>query len=252
MRRPGRGAAPVRPARSRRAWLVGLCGVTVLALGAGLLASAFGVPAPAAPVPPADRAPDLPASGPGAGDGTEIVVLGTSLTSRSQWPDDVAEGVSRCRGGAGVTVVAAAGQGSAWAVQQVDRIVDADPDVVLVELAVNDAALHRGVPLSRSRAIHERLLDDLDARLPQARVVLVTTNPVHGLRGAARPGLGSYYDMYRRLALARDLGLVDLHARWLAGQAGPLRTALPDGLHPSAQADRDVTAPEVTAVLCSG
>lgn len=161
----------------------------------------------------------------------QILAFGTSLTARAPWPEDLGDTLSACLGHpVQMARVAQNGMGSAWALEQLDRVIAARPDLVLVEFAINDADLLDGVSLRRSRAQHADLLAGLRRALPDTRVLLMTMNPVSGpLRHLQRPRLGAYYGMYHELAAAHGAGLADLYPRWQA--SGP--ADLPDGLHPA-------------------
>ena len=225
-------------------------------LGAAVTLDRFGVPAARPPAQPVDRATSWTTAQDRDRGEVRITALGTSLTSRNRWPELLPGLLAGCLADSGsapdvsVEIVASPGASSSWGLQQLDRVEASAPDLVLIEFAVNDSALHRGMPLASSRSTHERLLDQLLDRLPQTAVVLVTTNPAIGVRGAVRPGLGSYYAMYRELAEQEQVGLVDLEARWAVGGAGPLDDALVDGLHPTATTDERFTAPAVAGALC--
>ncbi len=165
-----------------------------------------------------------------------IVALGTSLTRNGLWPDDLASALIACSGRPVlVTRIAEVGENSAWGLTQVQAVTALQPDLVLIEFAINDADLRDGQNLDAALDAHQRLLDALATAAPAARPVLMTTNRAFGLRGLMRPWLSAHYEQYRRLAAARHIGLIDLAPLWAAapatGQDGvPL---LPDGLHPT-------------------
>lgn len=219
-------------------------GVCLVVVGAALVA--FGVRPWSRPagVPVPDPRPLRTQDTP-----TRIVALGTSLTARATWPERVAEQLASCGLAATVDIVARPGVGSGWGLRQLGRVVAADPDVVLVEFAINDAALHRLTPLAVSRRRHRQLLTRLAADT-DAEIVLLVTNPVEGLRNRLlRPGLDTYYELYRTLARAQGVGAIDVRAAWARLPAAERRGLLPDGLHPSVTADQQITAPAVLRAL---
>lgn len=177
-----------------------------------------------------------------------IVAFGTSLTARSPWPDELQTVLSACRDApVEVRRVAAPGAGSAWGQSLVSDVIAAQPDVVLLEFAINDADILDGVPLSRARTQHAAILDDLGAAVPEARIALMTMNPAFGLRGIVRPFLNLHYQQYQALAADHQVGLVDLYSRWLMA---PRHIAKPaDGLHPSPDQERQIIVPTLASAL---
>ena len=226
--------------RSRRiARAAALAALAPLLAVAGLVAWS----APPAPFPPRDRPPQ-PGPVP-----ERIVVLGTSLSARSDWPAALEAALSDCLGRpASVAVVARPGASSAWGMGQVERVAAHAPDLVVVEFAVNDADLLNGLRPGRSASAHEVILSELAALAPEARLVLMTMSPAFGPRGWARPRLEAHYALYPHLAARHGAGLVDLYPRWLA-RPEPPRELLPDGLHPTDAAARAVILPPLLAAL---
>ena len=220
--------------------LVAITGASlVVALGATVLAIT--------PTEPRDRA--VPAYGEGPGP-LRITVLGTSLSSavRYQWPDVVGAQLSP-RIGRPVEVhrVTQSGATSAWGIEQIDRVLQTDPDIVLVEFAVNDADTRHLLTVGGSVAQHEQILSALRSGGNEPAVVLLTMNPASGPRGWVRPFLSRYYAEYVSLAQRNATGLVDLYARWVA--LPDVEIDIRDGLHPSdSAATRVIVGPVVDAL----
>lgn len=177
-----------------------------------------------------------------------LVFMGTSLTAGDPWPDLVVERLQAC-----ITHplraqrIAEGGVTSAWGLSRIEAAIAVVPDLVLLEFAINDADLRRGLSLSESRDNHRAMLARLKDGLPKARIILMTTNPATGLRRLLRPRLAAYYAFYRDLAAEMDVGLIDLYPRWLAlPQAAQ---GLTDGVHPSPHSAAAVIVPVVTAYL---
>lgn len=163
----------------------------------------------------------------------QISVFGTSLSAPPQtWPDMLGQRLTACRT-APVTVarVAEPGMGSAWALEQVARVVATGPDLVLIEFAINDADLRDGVSVGISRKQHIDLIAAVRRTSPDSQIALMTMSPATGLRGWIRPRLAAHYDQYRSLATTERLGLIDLYPRWLAVPRDR-RGLEADGLHP--------------------
>lgn len=191
---------------------------------------------------PQDRA--LPAPLRAAGE-LKIVVLGTSLTARYDWPAQLETKLAACLDRpVEVETVARPGASVAWGVEQVATVLDLEPDLVLVEFAINDADLRDGVGRNRARELTTYLLAALAAAPAPPQVALMTMSPAQGLRGWLRPELARRYGDYRVLAAAAGTGLVDLYPRWLARPRAE-RGLGDDGLHP----DPGVVAEMIVPVL---
>lgn len=211
--------------------------IWVLVWGAGLWR---GQPI-GAPLAPADRSV-TPLTAPTSGAALRLAVFGTSLTANADWPEALAGALVDCLGRpVDLVRIARAGAGSDWAVKQIGRVAAENPDIVLIEFAINDADLHDGLWLGDSIAHHRALIAGLRAQAPGARLVLMTMNPAQGLRGLLRPRLARYYAAYRDLAEAADTGLIDLYPRWLALPPGA--RGMRDGLHPDVATARQVIVP---------
>lgn len=177
-----------------------------------------------------------------------IVALGTSLTAGNGWPDRLSASLSACfERSVEVVRVAEPGRGSGWALTQIDRVVGLAPDMVLIELAINDADVRDGVSLRDSLGQHEALVEALDTRLPKARIALMTMSPAYGLRGVFRFRLAAYYEANRAVAEAVNIGLIDFYPRW---QAAEDIEAPDDGLHPSDAATAQVMDPVFQDIFC--
>lgn len=191
---------------------------------------------------PDDRPlPPLPREGP-----LRIVAFGTSLTALGSWPDALADRLAQCLDRpVTLTRVARPGEGTSWAETQIDPVVDARPDLVLLEFAINDADILDGRTLAHSTAAHGRLLTALQAALPGAQILLMTMNPVRGLQRLKRPRLSQYYAALGPLAETHGAGLADLTAHWMP------EAEIPDGLHPSDAAARGVIVPVLAARIAT-
>lgn len=183
-------------------------------------------------LPPAPAAPE---SSP-----LRIVALGTSLTAEGGWTAALAE---RLGDDARVEAVAMSGAGSRWALGRVNEVAALRPDIVLIELTANDAAVHRGVSLAESRGNLRRLLESIGVAVPNARRLVMAMNPAHGLRGLLRWRLDRYADAHLALAGAVGAERLDTRPDWRAMSFAARRRAIPDGLHPHAEAVAAVIVP---------
>jgi lysophospholipase L1-like esterase len=176
-----------------------------------------------------------------------LVAAGTSLTSRGFWPDDLGARLGRCLGvPVVVDRVAKAGANSDWGLAQVPGIVALSPDLVLIEFAINDADMLDGVALERSRGNLRAIIAGVRDGQPEALIVVASTNPVSGLRGAKRPFLGEYFAAARSVAEGTGAAFFDGTARW---RADPQPGDLSDGLHPADAAAARVVAPALASFL---
>src|SRR6185312_2062332 len=81
-----------------------------------------------------------------------VVAFGTSLTHVGGWLEPLQEKLTRCLGRK-VTVLdfGKNGETSEGALRSVGQVIEAHPDIVLVEFSANDAAWFKGFSLKRSR-----------------------------------------------------------------------------------------------------
>lgn len=181
-----------------------------------------------------------------------IVALGTSLTARATWPEALSRQLAACLDRpVPVAVVAAPGETSRWGLTQIPEVLAARPDVVLVEFTANDADARDGLTLDESRRTHAEILAALRRETLGTKVILMSMNPTHGLRGLLRWRHGAYRAAYHGLAQsAPDIGYLDLDARWRQ-QMTPAqrRAAIPDGLHPRAEVAQMVIVPPLAATV---
>lgn len=196
---------------------------------------------------PAEPVVSLPAA-------PRIVTMGTSLTTRYDWPVALEARLSGCLARpVSVTPVAGAGQTSDWGVGQIDRVLAARPDVVVMEFTINDADLRRKLSPAASRERHEQILSEIHAALPEARILLLGTNPTFGLRGLLRLRPGAYLDLYVDLALDDPrIGFLDLAPDWHARlETAERRAILPDGVHPDPEVARTVMVPALSEAIAT-
>jgi len=170
-----------------------------------------------------------------------IVALGTSLTHRALWPAQLAARLQACMptgATAEVARVARPGARSNWGLAQADGIAATRPDLVIIELAMNDADLHDGLWLWQSRANHRALIARIRALSPTTGFLFLTSNPVTGWQKLVRPFLPLYQRLYGDLADSEGAGLVDGFGRWK--RYGDLAALGGDGVHPDPAAEADL------------
>ena len=125
--------------------------------------------------------------------GLHIVSFGTSLSARGGWQADLAAQLrERLNSEIEISIIAQPGANSDWGIDNVARVAALQAQVVPIEFAINDASIVRGLSLASSRDNLAAIAAALRAVAPHPRLVLMTMNPAHGLRGAARPLLDRY------------------------------------------------------------
>ncbi|MEX0338914.1 MAG: SGNH/GDSL hydrolase family protein [Arenibacterium sp.] len=178
----------------------------------------------------------------------ELVILGTSLTAKYSWPEQLAETLQTCLSQPVVLEnVSVAGANSSQAYEMAEQIATENPDLILIEFAINDADFLDGVSRSVSLTNHSELIFMLQQNYPEARLMLITTNPLSGLAILKRPRLGAYYLQYRDLAEIHDIGLADIYPRWLEIPLSQRRH--PDGVHPDDAQMTEMMVPPLTGLI---
>jgi len=177
----------------------------------------------------------------------QITVLGTSLSHREIWPDALSMLLEVClEVPVNVEVIAQPDANVIWGRGQAERVVDTSPDLVLIEFATNDADVFDGVSLKTSQQLHGDLIKAVREGEPEPAVILLTMNPVSGLRGAVRPRLRAHNEQYRALSEIYETGLIDLTPRWRALANGDWSE---DGLHPEESVAAEGIAPTVATYI---
>lgn len=179
-----------------------------------------------------------------------VVAFGTSLTARGGWQQALEAQLARClRIKVDVVTLAKSGAGSDWGVQSVASVVEADPDVVLVEFSVNDAAIHRGGGFDKSRDNIRAIVGAIRERRPDARIFLMAMNPASGWRKLIRPYLNAYYDSYRPLSQQLGVGFIDHRPTWKTLTETELQSAIPDGVHPDPKVAATLIVPNIVRAV---
>lgn len=184
------------------------------------------------------------------GEALKIVTFGTSLTARGGWQEPLRNALSAC-GDREVTIVnlAKSGMASDWGVTQIDKVLAEKPDIVLVEFAVNDAALDRFLSLAASSANMEKIVTRLKAGASRPTVFVMAMSPVSGLRGWIRPYLAQYEDRHAEIARRLDAGFIDHRPAWARLSADEIATAIADGTHPDPSTAGRVMLPGLMKAL---
>jgi len=200
-----------------------------------------------------------------AGRRQKIVCYGTSLTVSSHWwVDGLAAALeARWPGQAIVVNAGLSGKNSATGLSLVQsKVVAAEPDAVLIEFSMNDAAdsLNSGKTPAEALAAAEANLKAIIAAVrsarPAAEIILQTMNPYVAVAGSGlsnRTDLEAHFAMYRRVAAEGGHLLIDSAPRWQRLAADLTREEylklVPDGVHPNEKGAMRVTLPNVLSTL---
>jgi hypothetical protein len=183
----------------------------------------------------------------------KIVSFGTSLSANGGWQPALQVQLAACLDRpVEIETIALAGSTSDWALSQIDRVVAARPNIVLIEFYANDAALNRWMTVAGSKANFSAVLDRLAETLPQARLVGMGMNPMFGVRAMIRPFLARYIQAHRDAAAARGVEFVDHGPNWARLSDAQLSQDIPDGLHPTREKAAEIIAPELVRQLSKG
>ncbi|QDH81222.1 SGNH/GDSL hydrolase family protein [Echinicola soli] len=186
-----------------------------------------------------------------------VVVYGTSLSSGERggaWMGEVSRQLNaRYDGHLDYILSGKGGMWSTWGVQHLeDSVIAKHPDVVIIEFAINDAFEDYHTPLSVSELNLRYMVDRIKLSDPSCEIILQVMNMPVGTSAEYRPALGSYYQMYRRVARSMGLLLVDHYANWqkiLDQGREEFLEYVPDGIHPSNKSGREIIAPKIIETL---
>ena len=167
--------------------------------------------------------------------------IGTSVAAGERWPDQLVE---RLRGSGGpalelVANLAVNGYTSRNVIErQLPELDTLEPDFVTLLVGVNDVV--QGVPAATYEANASQILDELLARLPPDRVLVVTTpdytvtpqGASYGIPAVQASGIRENNAILARLATERGIETVDIHDLSLRA-ADDRSLVADDGLHPS-------------------
>ncbi len=180
-----------------------------------------------------------------------ILTLGTSHTARGGWQEPLARRLKACLGKPVDTVNRGkSGANSHWGVEQAEAAAAERPDIVLIEFSANDASLHNGVSLAEARDNITTIVNELRAKAPDVRIILMAMNPMSGLRGALRPSLDRYDDLYRELSGTLRVEFVDHRPAWRTLGDSALIAAIPDGVHPNESNAAAIIVPALARAIC--
>lgn len=189
-----------------------------------------------------------------AGKKQHIVTYGTSLTAGGAWVGQLRELLNKKFPGlATVTNSGQSGMWSKWGLDHLDeRVLKKNPDTVLIEWAINDAFLQYKTSVEQAQKNLETMLDAILKQNANCEIILMTMDPPINEHLERRPDIEKYYQMYRDVAKARKLRLIDHEANWKPVLEKGKETYLalvPDGIHPNAKGCEQIITPAIEAAL---
>jgi lysophospholipase L1-like esterase len=189
-----------------------------------------------------------------AGKKQHLVTYGTSLTHGGAWVGQIKEILAKKYADKiTVTNSAQSGMWSKWGLEHLDeRVLQKNPDTVIIEWAINDAFLQYKTSVEEARKNLESMMDQILKKNPQCEIILMTMDPPIREHLQRRPDIEKYYQMYRDVAKERKLRLIDHEPNWKAIlQKDPKKydELVPDGIHPNAKGCEQVITPIIEASL---
>jgi len=161
----------------------------------------------------------------------KIVAFGDSLTAGYNLPADAAfpsqlQQKFLSQGSTGVTIEnqGISGDTTQDGVQRLNKVLEAKPDIVILELGAND--ILRDAPAEKARSNLRQIISELQ----KANVTVILTGiRVNGIF-AMRASTGQYRDLFTDLG--SEMG-VETYPHFLDGVMGQKELNLQDGLHPN-------------------
>lgn len=203
------------------------------------------------------------------GEKITIVTMGTSLTGGTwRWPDVMLndwlniqypgqvtlynEGV-----GASASSVGPNNNSALSGINKIPAAIAHKPDVLFIEFSVNDAYLPYHISLKESETNLNFIIDKIHESNKDIEIILQTMNTVKDKPGESnnasnRPKLDQYVQVYRNVAKARNILLIDHYVNWKElMDKDPVRfdQLVPDRIHPQLPAYREIVLPELKKVL---
>lgn len=175
-----------------------------------------------------------------------VATFGTSLTANGGWQKPLAAAMEACvHRPVIVSNHGRPGAGSDWGIRAVADVAAERADIVFLEFAVNDAALEKMIGISRSLDNMRAIIRAIREERSDARIYVMSMNPIQGRRHWLRPWRDRYEDAHRRLSQDLGLAYIDHRPDWEAMGSNALYLAIPDGVHPMPGAASAVIVPNI-------
>ena len=185
-----------------------------------------------------------------AGEKQTIVAFGTSLTKVGAWVDQLRVSLEQAYPGQSTVFNGAqGGANSDWGRSVLkENVLDHKPDAVFIEFSINDSVLSRRTSIEHCQGNLEHFIDSILAQNPECEVILQVMNVCTLAPRRERPELEAYNQMYRDVAKARGLRLIDHWSNWqnlLDTDPKTFVRYIPDTVHPIREGALKVITPHL-------
>jgi lysophospholipase L1-like esterase len=172
------------------------------------------------------------------------------LTHRGGWIEPLEKRLNECLGRhVRVLDFGRDGATSNWGIAILGEVIRAQPDVILIEFAVNDASWIKGYSIRQSRENVENIVRSVEKARPDVKIFLMTMSPSFGPRAWIRPKINTYYEVYKDLADELGIGYIDNLTNWNKLSKRELRAKIPDGIHPMPQSASRILVPAIARAV---
>ena len=183
-----------------------------------------------------------------------IVTYGTSLTAGGAWVKQLQQALDSSYPRKAKVINSGKGaMWSKWGVDNLDqRVIEKNPDMVLIEFAINDAFLRYKTSVKQAQNNLENMTERILKAHPKCEIILMVMNPPIGAHLERRPKIKEYYQMYREVAKERKFLLIDHYPNWekiLNKDADLFNKYVPDGIHPGPEGCKEVITPKMIKAL---
>lgn len=189
------------------------------------------------------------------GENQKIVVYGTSLSAaKDGWAAMLEDSLNALYPGkAEVINSAQAAMWSTWGVENLrERVLEQKPDMVIIEFAINDAYLPYATSIEAARLNLEYIIFRIRELYKDCSIVIQVMNMPIAEHKTQRPDIELYYRLYRKEAQKLKVTLIDHYDYWaslLEKGEDNFRKYVPDGIHPSISAQRELVLPYLLKAL---
>ena len=186
-----------------------------------------------------------------------VVAYGTSLTANGGWVKELDQVLQSSFPGL-PTVINSGGAGkySEWGVAHLERrVLQKKPDTVFLEFSINDCVVRFDFSVGEAQANLETIIDRILKANSDCEIILMTMTPgdKHPKgHSSYRENVEGHYAMYRSVAAARGLMLIDHYPNWKAlKESDPalFNAYVPDSIHPTAIGCSKLVTPVILDAL---
>ncbi len=184
----------------------------------------------------------------------KIICYGTSLTATGDWVIQLRTTMAG-KYPALVTVLnrGSIAMASDWGIENLEqKVLNENPDCVIIEFSINDAYLPYNISIEESRSNLMDMIERIIAKNKNCEIILLTMNHPLEDKFEDRPEIPEYYQVCREITDQENLILLDLYPIWLELlEDDPIKyhSFFPDGIHTTASGCREVITPEILKVF---